>query len=249
MASSVLIQPFQLSNGLRFSGGRVSTELLYLNTNKPASELAPISLTHGDQAALYFAGLCDRYGIKTGLDTKTQMSCRAHYESVHNNFGNINCNNDAVLYDTELNDAGLYLVPGTILQEGNITVPWIVRPEWDHGMVPKMGKKSRAVIAVLPPNGYGLIHLRDSNTGWVLQTRESREEAEKLVALEFSKFMSDSKAADLAREEVSYSHRKQKGEGKLVVCRESKSVYDPFYENAGLYSVSNGTNLGAFSFA
>src|SRR3989338_6768271 len=249
--ASISIQPFKLSNGLSFSGGSVSKKLLYLNTNKPAAELGPLSLTHGDQAALYFAGLCDKYGIETGLDKQTKKACCAHYDAVHDNRGRGNWNNDAVLYDTELEDAGLHLLPGMI-QEGSIAVPWIVRPEWENRdgvYTPKMGKQSRAVIAVLPPSGYSLVHLRDPNTGWVLQTRPSREEAEKLVAGDVAKFISDIKAVDLAREEVSYSTRNAKGQGKSAVFRGFYSDdVGPFYEGTIWGGGNGGPVLGAFSF-
>ncbi|MBI4162963.1 MAG: hypothetical protein HY513_04730 [Candidatus Aenigmarchaeota archaeon] len=148
--------------------------------------------------------------------------------------------------NAELTEAGLYLVPGTILQEGSIAVPWIVRPEW-VGNKPKAGRKSRIVIAALPPRGYGLIHMRDPNTGWVLQTRQSRAEAERLVADEFSRHTGDSKAADLAREEVSYSYRRQKGEGKSAVYRDFiLDANGPFFENAYWDGGDRNRSLGAF---
>ncbi len=245
--ATMAVNSFELSNGLRFSGGRVGKELSYLGTNRPAAELAPLSLTHGDQSALYFAGLCDKYGIETGLDKKTKQACRAHYDSVHDNKEKGNWNNDAVFYDVELNDLGLYVLLGVTVQHDSIVVPWVVRPEWDSG-IPRIGKKSKAVIAIMPPSGYGLIHLRDPNTGWVLQTRGSKAEAETAVAQDFAKFIGDSKASDLAREEVSYSCRRQKNKGKGVVCRGFSLLDDgPFCEFAHWGGGGRVGGLGSFS--
>jgi hypothetical protein len=113
------VPKFEFMN-LPFRGGHLSgfTEL---DTDKPTYELAPLSITHADQAALYTAGLL----AKMGADVPQKQAAVDHYDAVHAHKNQGNWNSDGIRYDWEVPAEKTRHLPRDYR-----AVAWIVRPEW-----------------------------------------------------------------------------------------------------------------------
>ena len=249
---TIKVPSFTLSNGLSFSGGELSRDIEYLGTGEPAYKLSVGSLTHADQAALYFAGFCKKYGIETGIPEEAKKAALEHYEIVHNynNRGKGNWNFDGVDSD----DVDFRTLPGEKLPEGYEHVLWIKRPEWikQKGVyVPIKGEGSEEFVTEWPPDGFGplptIYGFRDPRTGWALATTPDRQKAVEALADEFEKYMDRKPAQESAEKEVSYSYRREKGTGKGAVFRGFGLNDDgPFHEHADWDGGDWGRYLGAF---
>ncbi len=242
------IHAFELF-GLSFRGGKLSKTLEYLNTGKPAYELSVGSITHADQAALYYAGMLEENGVDTKLPEEVKKTAAVHYKEVHAHRGQGNFNWDGVDYTADVK-----LPPLTRVPDGYDAVLWMPKPKWakeGNIYVPQAGEEE-PFVAVLPPSGWAVPTtdgLRDRKTGWALATVQSREDAIKQIAESLAGYMDEEKAMEIAKKEVSYSYRRARGDGKSAVFR-GFTLYDdgPFYENANWDGGGRNGGLGAFPF-
>lgn len=234
---AINIEAFELSNGLRFSGGKLTAKLQRLGIVYPAPyELSVGSITHADQAALYYAGMMEENGVNTGLPKNVKKAAAEHHKEIHTHRGHVNYNWDGVDYT-----ANVKLPPLTKIPEGYDAVLWLPKPKFvlhDHGIYQPEVDEAEPFVTVLPPNGWAVPTkdgFRNPKTGWALATVQSREDAIKQIARFLEGYMNSKKAIDVAEKEASYSSRRQKGEGKSVVYRDFEiipSVGGPFDENA-----------------
>lgn len=232
--NSMNIPAFTLPNGIYFSGGTVDTKIVQLGEYKPLAELSGDSISLANESAFYYVGVCREYGISTGLPENIETSAHGFYRMIHSNIGKGNAVCDAVYYDEDVRS-----LPGTRLPDGYNLLKWVKRPKWaikSEIWMPEEADGSEIVYAEMPPNGWGPVPTmhgyRDLRTGWVFETRPTKEEAIELLGKDFGKYMNSEKALQAAKNEVSYNFRRNKGDGKAAVFRNSSSDVGPFCADA-----------------